>query len=640
MVYRRIMLVRPEGRCGWGYMWSPLAINLEYVAASIEEYVDDIAIINQEYDTDTDIRVHIERFKPDLFGVTMSATEHRSGLELCRIAKEYGLTTMVGGYHPTPIPDELMGHDQVDMVFRGESEITMKEFVLQGTPDDIEGISYRKDGKIIHNPDRDPVADLDSLPTPARHYRVGNECHQWTERGGRHRDQVHTSRGCWGKCTFCCEPSMSHSKQRHRDPEKVFQEIKEVYELHGREPLVIIFGDPHLMGRPKNIERLSELLIEANMDVIFTAMLRADVVAKNPDIIAKMVKAGIVGYCMGIESPDESELDGTKKGIDNKKQEEAVRLLRKHHAVAGGTFVIGLPGQTEEEIMTFPEYARHLGMTEAAFAVATPQAGTEFHAELDDAGMIHDDDWTNYDQMHSVFHQGNISKERIEELLTHCLGRFYAPDLFLDIIIDTQYRQSEGKKITVADFIHHMGDRLRFVLTGGKRLRPDDGARHTDVFLSATINPWTRKRTEAIGAHNVLDLERFLQIAGSQKIQISVTQGDVHLVSYILKTTSTTVEYLDVLDTPIDDATLTIELDATLLRKRLGLGLSILKGIVKRRQLGTLLRIIKAYRKNRAYTNSKTLGPMTLPASYAEDGCRMDGWDKEKYLRIKTMNKV
>ena len=89
------------------------------------------------------------------------------------------------------------------------------------------------------------------------------------------------------------------------------------------------------------------------------------------------VEAGIIGFCMGMESPSEDDLSTTKKGINNVAQYEAVRSLRRHYGSPGGTFVCGLPEHTENEILMFPEYARHLGMTNAAFPVATPHAGTQ-----------------------------------------------------------------------------------------------------------------------------------------------------------------------------------------------------------------------------------------------------------------------
>jgi radical SAM superfamily enzyme YgiQ (UPF0313 family) len=619
-------------------MWAPLAINLEYIAGYVESDVDELMIVNQEFD-DTDISHHLKEFNPDLFGVTMSATDQKDGLGLCKAAKNMGITTVVGGFQPTAIPDEILKFPQVDMVFRGESEITMKEFIAAGTPENINGISYRNNGSIIHNPKRKLIEDLDSIPFPARHLRRGDECDRWLTKSGLHRDQIHASRGCWGKCTFCCEPSMSHSVQRYRAPEKVFEEIKEVYKYHDEEPLFILLGDPHFSGKPKHIEPLCDLLIEADMDISFCAMARADMIAKNPPIVKKMVKAGIMAYCMGMETPDEGGLKNTKKGISNELQAKAVHLLRKNHANAGGTFVMGLPGQTEEEMKTFPEYARHLGMTNAAFAIATPQAGTEFFDELDSAGLIDLRDWDLHDQMHSVFIHDQVSRHRLEQLLAHCIGRFYAPDVFIDDIIDSQYRDEDGRKITLSGLGRYMRDRLDFILTAGPVYRPEDGQEFGAIFLKAQINPYTRKRTEKIGLHNMMELEAFLRVFGNQKVQIAVSAGNGPFVYYVMKTTKSTVEYIDICDKPHNNPSLSINIDLNdLNEKKSKLIFKTLFNFAKRGELLALGRGILAGLVNHiAVTkSSKTSENMTLPKEYLETGYRLSGWDKEAYIQAKN----
>jgi len=228
------MLVRPMSRCGWGFLWSPLAINLEYIAATILDDVDEIQIVNQEFD-ETPIEKHLKDFSPDLFGVTMSATEHSTGLDNLKKAKRMfpDVKTIVGGFHATAVPDLMLSFKNIDMVGIGEAEMIMLELVQKGSPKDVAGIAYKtKTGKIIHNPRRPVVKDLDSLPFPARHLRVGDECDLGVEKFGLHRDQIHTSRGCFSKCTFCCEPNMSKSRQRFRKPEFVMEEIREIWKLH------------------------------------------------------------------------------------------------------------------------------------------------------------------------------------------------------------------------------------------------------------------------------------------------------------------------------------------------------------------------------------------------------------------------
>jgi magnesium-protoporphyrin IX monomethyl ester (oxidative) cyclase len=77
-----------------------------------------------------------------------------------------GVVTVLGGYHPTAIPDKLLSHKQVDMVVRGEGELTMRELVQRGSPEGVLGISYKENNKVIHNPNRTLIKDLDSFPLP------------------------------------------------------------------------------------------------------------------------------------------------------------------------------------------------------------------------------------------------------------------------------------------------------------------------------------------------------------------------------------------------------------------------------------------------------------------------------------------
>ena len=210
MAFKRILLIKPSGRHGLSFAFDLIPIGLEYIAAYIEDVVDDINIIDLEMEPkpiQRTVRKYLDMFKPDLVGISMSATEHSEGLEIARLVKNQGIATVLGGYHPTAIPNELLSHPQIDFVVRGEGETTMKELVIKGDAKGINGISYKESDKIIHNPDRNFIKDLDSIPFPARHIRRYN--YSLTLIPNREYDVLTTSRGCWGRCSFCCEPHMN-----------------------------------------------------------------------------------------------------------------------------------------------------------------------------------------------------------------------------------------------------------------------------------------------------------------------------------------------------------------------------------------------------------------------------------------------
>ncbi|MHA1919772.1 MAG: cobalamin-dependent protein, partial [Promethearchaeota archaeon] len=111
--FRRVLLVKPKGRKGLGFSVDVIPIGLEYIAASIEKEVDKVWIIDMEFEKHP-FQHFLDTLHPDLVGITMSATDHNEGLRLAKITKDNGIMTILGGYHPTAIPDELLSHPQID----------------------------------------------------------------------------------------------------------------------------------------------------------------------------------------------------------------------------------------------------------------------------------------------------------------------------------------------------------------------------------------------------------------------------------------------------------------------------------------------------------------------------------------------
>jgi anaerobic magnesium-protoporphyrin IX monomethyl ester cyclase len=168
--FKKILLVKPSGRKGLSFAFDLIPLGLEYVAAYIEDVADQVYIVDMEMDR-RKFQDCLNRYHPDIVGISLSATEHNETLRLAKTAKKHGATTVVGGYHPTSVPGLMLSYPQIDIVVRGEGEQTMRELVEQGTPENVLGVSYRKNGKIVHNDDRPRIENLDSIPFPARRLR-------------------------------------------------------------------------------------------------------------------------------------------------------------------------------------------------------------------------------------------------------------------------------------------------------------------------------------------------------------------------------------------------------------------------------------------------------------------------------------
>ncbi len=560
MPFKRILLVKPSGRKGLSFAFDLIPVGLEYIAAYIEDAVEQVHIVDMEMDR-RKFQDCLNFYRPDLVGISLSATEHNETLNLAKAAKKNGAVTVLGGYHPTSVPDLMLSHSQIDVVIRGEGEQTMRELVEKGTPENVLGASYKKNGKIIHNEDRPRIENLDSIPFPARHLRQYS--YKSTDRK-TDCDVIMMSRGCNGLCSFCCEPSMSVGCLRCRSPENVITEILDMAEFHANKPVNVIFADPNFMGNPKLVERLCDLLMEHDLNIEFGALVRADAMANHPQIIRKMCQAGIVKFEMGIESPNVKDLKSTRKGVATKFHKQAVKNIRENGGRAGGTFVIGLPDQTEDEIKVFPQYAKEIGLTAAAFGIATPFPGTEFYAELDKQGLICETNWDNFDEMHSVFKTNHLTKETIEELATYCMAKFWNIDTFIDHELVSQKRTLRKK--TIVDFIQERLLNLCFMANNGNELQKGNFGQHIKTFLEAYVDPRVEAYTRIVGVHEVLEITSFLRILGPQKIQGTLSLGDA-TVSFVFKTTSKIVEYIQVIHGRVNDSTINLDVDLNWLTK-------------------------------------------------------------------------
>ncbi len=554
LTFKRVLLVKPAGRKGLSFSFDLIPIGLEYIAAYLKDTVDQVNIVDMELDN-RKFQDIINLYNPDLIGISLSATEHNQGLRLARIAKQNNLPTVVGGYHPTSVPDLMLSHPQIDMVIRGEGEATMKELVESDTFENILGLSYKKNGKIIHNEARKPIDDIDALPFPARYLR---QYPYKSQDRVTDCDVLTMFRGCNGLCSFCCEPSMSQGCLRTRSPENVMKEILEMSEYHNRKPVNVMFADPNFMGNPKQVDRLCDLMMDYDLNMEFCALVRADAMASHPQIVKKMCQVGIRRFEMGIESPNAKDLKATKKGTTCKVHGEAVKNIRKYGGRAGGTFVIGLPDQTEEEIKMFPAYAKEIGLTGAAFGIATPFPSTDFYREMNAQGLIFETNWDNFDEMHSVYTTKHMSKEKIEEMATFCMAKFWNLDTFFDHEMVSQTRTKQKK--TLIDFAQERIINLGFMTNNGTTLQKDNFEKHIATFLEAYIDPRVEAYTRQVGVHEVLEMSRFLKILGPQTIQCTLKLDDT-ITSFIFNTTRTSVEYIRVIKGSQADSTINFDID-------------------------------------------------------------------------------
>jgi radical SAM superfamily enzyme YgiQ (UPF0313 family) len=275
------------------------------------------------------------------------------------------VTTIVGGYQATLEVENLFERcPNIDMIVRGEGEEVIQE-IVKGVPHkDILGLSYRENGTIVHNKIH-PLPDITSIPFPDRSLRRHD--YYITQQGARlssHTfDTILSARGCPFKCKFCTfslNPLGQKRSYTERPVESVIEELKTITAD------VVLFSDDNFFTNPKRSEKLCELIIENNIKKTFLIQARIDI-AKHPRILDKAEKAGFKIFLIGIESPHDWILTQLQKGITQQQVRDAFAVLTRYNFFLHGYFIYGNIGETEEEMLYIPKFAKELKLDSISF---------------------------------------------------------------------------------------------------------------------------------------------------------------------------------------------------------------------------------------------------------------------------------
>ena len=204
----------------------------------------------------------LHKRQPDVVGLTSTTLTYKSALKIIKVAKKalHNCLTIIGGSHVTFWDDKALQEcPQLDIVVRKEGENTLVELMQKleagKSFSDVLGITYRKDGKIVKNPDRPYIEDLDSLPFPAFHLFPLKQFNKY----GNIIFPVMTSRGCTFWCEFCTAVRMFGRKYRMRSPKKVVDEIEYLYRKYG-EKQYTFYDDAFTVDQARTKEICNEIL--------------------------------------------------------------------------------------------------------------------------------------------------------------------------------------------------------------------------------------------------------------------------------------------------------------------------------------------------------------------------------------------
>jgi len=342
------------------------------------------------------------------------------------------ILTVTGGQHFTATAQEsLETFPEIDVIVRGEGEQTFTELVKNADKRSpfsrIKGISFRHKGKIIHNPHRQLIQNLEELPYPGYHF-VKDVVHKYhfAAMAGRKAPYalIEGSRGCTHRCTFCTQWRHWQGMFRTKSPKRIADEMEFCYRNYGSR-FIWLTDDNSSLG--KRASSLADELLQRGIaeDLMWFMQLRCDDVVKNRGLLPKMRKAGLRWVLLGVESPKQSTLESFKKGITPEDAEKAVKLLRQNDIFAQAMLIIGERKDTAESIADLREFVNELDPDFAIFAILTPFPGTEIFENAKRNGWIEDFNWSHYDMVHAIMPTETLSRKEVQEELYNCYRSFY-----------------------------------------------------------------------------------------------------------------------------------------------------------------------------------------------------------------------
>jgi radical SAM superfamily enzyme YgiQ (UPF0313 family) len=416
-------------------------LGLLYLAAVAEKKGHKVQIFDMHERQSTLHEVVKEAKKKDLVGITCVTPTANITYNLSRMIKEENpdIEIVVGGPHPSALPEEPLKTNNVDVVIVGEGEHTFSVLLdcLENGVNfsKVNGIYY-KDGNEIHNtPLRKPIINLDSIPYPAYHL-VDVKKYFYPYQKKRSLGSILTSRGCPNTCTYC-NKNIFGCGFRCRTPESVVNEIIYMVEKHKVRDFLVC--DDNFTALKERAIKICHIIRDENLDIeiSFSNGLRVDKV--DSEVLCELKKAGcyLIGY--GIESGKQKILNSVKKNIKIDQIRRTVRLTKKFGINIVGYFIIGFPSDTEKSIKTTIKFSKDLNIL-SKFSILTPYPGTEMFKMLEKEGRILTYDWSKYGvHQEPIFKHPNLSSKQIFELYREAYRTIYSnPKLIIQEIFATQ----------------------------------------------------------------------------------------------------------------------------------------------------------------------------------------------------------
>lgn len=342
--------------------------------------------------------------------------------ELMKAAKPELKIAFVGPHVTTNPEESLRASEAIDFVTHKEFDYSVTEFASGMPLEEIKGVSFLQNGKVVHTEKRLPIENLDALPWATPIYKRDLDFTRYNVPFLLHPYiSFYTTRGCPAKCTFCLWPQTFDGHMwRQRSVDDVANEVKQALEMFP-DVKEIFFDDDTFTISKERVLALCERFKPLNFTWSCTSRVHVDL-----ETLQAMRAAGCRLFIVGFESGNPQILKNIKKGATVEQAREFMKNCKKAGIVVHGDFIIGLPGETKETIEESLQFAKELDCETIQVSIAHAFPGTEFYDFAKSNGYFRDVEMTDETghQLPHIEYPG-LSRGEMMEAVEHFYDQYY-----------------------------------------------------------------------------------------------------------------------------------------------------------------------------------------------------------------------
>ncbi|MDW7690740.1 radical SAM protein [Flammeovirgaceae bacterium SG7u.111] len=388
----KILLISPavdgEKRTNKGLMMPQLAL---YILEGLTPKQHEVIVLEEEAEA-------IDFDQPcDLVGISFMTANAPRAYEVCEEFKKRGKTVVVGGVHPTILPEEALEH--ADSVVVGEAEGVWEQLVEDAEKGELK--------KRYH----DPIPDLDRY-VPKNYSKI-------MKKGFFKLIPIMTTRGCPYKCDFCCVTNLFGKKIRHMSIENVVRDIKESGAKN------FMFLDDNIIGHPKYAKELFRAIKPLNIHWVGQASV--SLLVKDDELMQLAADSGCQALFFGLESVSVEQLKSMRKAIKDIEDLEAALLkIKKMGILIHASMVFGFDNDTPKVFDETIEFLIKNKVSTVSLNVLTPYPGTKVYDDLKKEGRLTTTNWKYYDHNTVVFKPKGMSPYELQMGKINARKKFYS----------------------------------------------------------------------------------------------------------------------------------------------------------------------------------------------------------------------